>query len=352
MKHTYTNTTFDNTVDKISRVSWAAVFAGTLTAIVTILMLNLLGLGIGMTTIDPMTEADPLKGLGTGTIIWWVVSNFIALFLGGLVAGRMSGYPDKADGALHGFLSWGLYAVISVFIVTSSIGAAMNGMSNIVSGIFGGSDSKKVVVNLDKAQRRSQNNASFSYDKVKQEIFQLINTGERYNVLPDDASENTRQVLYNAKSQSRQAFRDLNLDKNIDEFFNDLSFDLDNNGNLDISLEGEQNYLNKQELKSYLVTNTNLTEAEINGLVNKWDGNIEQAVNKAEKYYAQAKQKAITYSDKAADAVGKYSIIAFIVFLLGAAAAYFGGMTGSPLLTVTEEHRDRDLEVEVERRRV
>jgi len=67
MKKPYTN--FENMAAKVSRISWGAILAGTLTALAVVSMLNLLGLGIGFSTIDPMTENDLLNGLGTGTLI-------------------------------------------------------------------------------------------------------------------------------------------------------------------------------------------------------------------------------------------------------------------------------------------
>lgn len=342
MKKPYT--TFENRATKVSRISWGAILAGTLTALAVVSMLNLLGLGIGFSTIDPMTENNPLKGLGTGTLIWLGLSNLVALFVGGMVAGRMSGYPSKSDGGLHGFLSWALYALVSFFLITSAVGSVVNGMSSAVSSLFGGSQNDNVTVILDKAQKEGEDNTALSYNKIKKEVFQLINKAEKYNVLPDDASENTRRTVNEAEKDAKQAFNDLNLDKNIDEFINDLSFDLDDNGDLNITVEGEKDFLNKEELKNYLVENTKLDEAEINGLINKWDKNIEIAVDKAEKYYAKAKQKAIKYSDKAADAIATVSIVAFIVFFLGALAAFFGGATGSPLLTVSEERREEQFD--------
>jgi hypothetical protein len=52
------------------------------------------------------------------------------------------------------------------------------------------------------------------------------------------------------------------------------------------------------------------------------------------------KPKAIKYSDIAADAMATASIVAFIIFFLGALAAFFGGATGSPLLKLSEERRE------------
>lgn len=338
MKTSYT--TFGNMDTKVSRISWGAILAGTLTALAVVSMLNLLGLGIGFSTIDPMTETNPLKGLGTGTLIWLGLSNIVALFVGGMVAGRMSGYPSKTDGGLHGFLSWALYALVSFFLITSAVGTMVNGMSSAVSGLFGGSQNDNVKVILDKAQKKGEDNTTLSYEKIKQEAFQLLNKAENYNILSEEASKNTRQTVNEIEKDTRQAFNDLNLDKNIDEFINDLSFDIDDNGDLQISVDGGVDFLDKEELKNYLAENTGLDEAQINGMINKWDKNIEIAVDKAEKYYAKAKQKVIEYSDKAAEAIATVSISAFIIFLLGALAAFFGGVTGSPLVTVSEERRE------------
>jgi hypothetical protein len=36
----------------------------------------------------------------------------------------------------------------------------------------------------------------------------------------------------------------------MDNFFNDLSFDLDENGDLQITVDGGVNFLNKEELKT------------------------------------------------------------------------------------------------------
>ena len=50
----------------MKRISWSAVFAGVLVAIVSQMLLTLLGLGIGLSTVDPVSEQNPTAGLGTG----------------------------------------------------------------------------------------------------------------------------------------------------------------------------------------------------------------------------------------------------------------------------------------------
>lgn len=327
-----------NKFPKISRISWGAILAGTLTAITVGFLLNLLGLGIGLTTIDPMTEAQPLDGLGTGTIIWWGISNLAALFIGGMVAGRMAGLPTNSDGGLHGFLAWALYLIVSFYLVTSTIGGVFNGVASTASSIFTDSQATNIAQALKDAETKGTDNTTLSIENIKNEAFQLINAAERNNILPDDASEEVRDRLNNTSRETRNMIRDLNIDGNIEEFFNDISVDLDKNGDLTINAEGADDILNKDDIKEYLTKNTELSEAEINGVIEKWDRKINNTIDKAEKYYAKVKTKATKISDEAADAAGKYSIIAFFLLLLGAGAGFAGGAVGSPFLTIDDEH--------------
>lgn len=329
-----------NDKKRISRISWGAIIAGALTSIAVLFLLNLLGFGIGLTTIDPMTEQNALDGLGTGTIIWWAVANIAALFVGGMVAGRMAGYPSNSDGGLHGFLTWALYAIISIYLVTTAIGGIFNGLANTASSIFTDSTATNIAEELKAAQDKGSESTTLSLKNIKQEVFQLINKAEKNNILPDDASEEVRGSINNVEREGNELVNDLNIDKNIDDFFNELSVDLDNDGNLTITAGEAEDILDKEELKNYLVENTDLSEAEINGVIEKWDRKINKAIDKAEAYYAKVKKKAIKLADETADAVGEFSIIAFFLFLLGAGAAFAGGASGSPLLTVDEQHRE------------
>ncbi len=329
-----------NGKNKFSRISWGAVLAGALTVMAVLFLLNLLGFGIGLTTIDPMTETNTFDGLGTGTIVWWCLANVAALFIGGMVAGRMCGLPSNADGGLHGFLAWALYTLLSFFLVTSTIGSIFNGIASTTHDIFSDSKAENIAEELQAAQDKTKESTTFSLNQLKRDAFQLINKAERNNILPNDASEEVRSTLNETQREGEQFLNDLNLDENIDEFFNDISLDLDENGDLVIKGADTDEILNREKIKDYLAQNTDLSEAEINGVIEKWDRKINKAVTKAERYYAKVKQDAIETADETADAVGNFSIIAFFLLLLGAGAAFGGGATGSPLLSVEEEHQE------------
>ncbi|QLE02837.1 hypothetical protein HX109_15150 [Galbibacter sp. BG1] len=332
-------TNFFSTTRKINRISWGAVISGALTTIAIMFLFNLLGIGIGFASIDPLQESEPLEGLGIGTAIWWIVSNLLALFAGGWVAGRMAGYPSPIDGALHGFIAWTVYALVSVIFVGSAVGSAISGVASATSQIFGGGDTKEVVVNLKKLQNQNKKETTTTYNEVKEEVLQLMQAGERYNLLPENTSEEARSTIQNSKSEVRESLRQLNLEEKVSEFFNDLNFDLDKNGNLDISVEGDKDYFEKEEIKDYLTENTDLTEAEINGVITKWERKLDKAAERAEELYKKAKQKAEKAADEAAKAIAKVSLVSFFMFLLGATAALLAGSLGSPTYTVLEEER-------------
>jgi hypothetical protein len=115
------------------RISWAAVFAGALIALAVQLLLSLLGLGIGFSTINPESEAGhAAEGLGVGAAIWWFLSSLLALFAGGMVAGRLSGIPRQTDTMLHGVLAWSLTTMVTFYLITTSLGALISGAAGMV----------------------------------------------------------------------------------------------------------------------------------------------------------------------------------------------------------------------------
>ncbi len=335
MSYRKTTNQYTPLTGRISRVNWGAIFAGGLTALSIALLLNLLGTGIGFASINPMEEADPMAGLGTGTAIWWTVSNLISLLAGGWVAGRMAGFTNKVDGGLHGFLAWGFYATVSFFLLTTTVSSVLTGVGGTIGNLFGGGTNERVVVELDRARQQSQQTADYGIDAMKADMYNLINQAERYNVLPNDASEEVRSTIDNLQGDLKEA----NIAANVDQFMNNINYDLDQNGDLDISVEGD--YFDKNAVRNYLTENTELSDAEINGVITKWENNIETAVNKAEKYYARAKAKVVEFSAKAADAVAVFCISAFFALVLGAVAAFFGGEWGSPKNTVTATDPDQ-----------
>src|SRR3712207_3353091 len=76
-----------------NRASWGAIIAGMVAALVAQLLINLLGIGIGLSSVSVTNSADNLDAstFSIGAAIWWTLSGIIASFFGGVVAGRLCG---------------------------------------------------------------------------------------------------------------------------------------------------------------------------------------------------------------------------------------------------------------------
>ncbi|MGG5809832.1 hypothetical protein [Falsiroseomonas sp. CW058] len=122
------------------RVSWGAVFAGGVVAVTVGAMLNILGLAIGATTIDPIApgETPSASTLGIAGGIWLLVANLVGLAVGGYVAARLSGTSDDTDGVLHGLSVWAvgflLSAVLLGNVIAGTASTAFSGASSILGG--------------------------------------------------------------------------------------------------------------------------------------------------------------------------------------------------------------------------
>jgi len=92
----------------LNHISWGAVFAGIVTALVVQLLINMLGLGIGMASFNVVDSGDNLAAstFSVGAAIWWTVSGILASLAGGVVAGRLCGSSQVNASRWHGFVSW------------------------------------------------------------------------------------------------------------------------------------------------------------------------------------------------------------------------------------------------------
>jgi hypothetical protein len=113
------------------RISWGAILAGAVLALVIQLALSLLGLGIGLGTIDPLTEQNPMSGIGIGAGIWWVISMLVSLYLGASVASRLAGMPRPTDGMLHGLLTWSVVTLLTFYLLTTAVGRIIGGVTGV-----------------------------------------------------------------------------------------------------------------------------------------------------------------------------------------------------------------------------
>lgn len=110
-------------------LSWGAVFAGSIVAVVSMIVLNLLGVAIGAATLNVGTN---LEAFGVGSGIWWGLSVLLSLFFGGWIAGRLSNSLDRGEGMIHGLVTWGVVVLASVLTLTSAVGTMLGGAFSVL----------------------------------------------------------------------------------------------------------------------------------------------------------------------------------------------------------------------------
>ena len=115
------------------RISWGALFAGTVVAFVLNMMLAILGVGIGAATVNAQGAWSPR--VGAGAALWVAASSMISFFCAGWAGGRLAGIPRAVESTLHGFLVWGLSMVMAAFLLTSAVTSAVS--SNVLGEVSG-----------------------------------------------------------------------------------------------------------------------------------------------------------------------------------------------------------------------
>ena len=179
------------------RISWGAIIAGLIVALVTQIVLTMLGVAIGASTIDPLQEQRPLEGLGTGAAIWWVVSSLISLFLGGCVAGRLAGVPRKGDGALHGIIMWGTATLITFLLAGSALGGLFGGAFSALQK----SSAQGAPSQLGEQIKGALQQSGIDVDRVQHQAQQKIDQAQQK---AQNAAQ-TGQVDQQTEQQAREA---------------------------------------------------------------------------------------------------------------------------------------------------
>src|SRR5690606_9976366 len=102
-------------------------------------LLNMLGVGMGAASLDPMAGDGPsVRTFSMTAAIWWVVAGILAAFAGGCVAGRLSGRPKQSTGSWHGLIAWAATTLILLWMVASAVGGLVGGAFSAVGSAMGG----------------------------------------------------------------------------------------------------------------------------------------------------------------------------------------------------------------------
>lgn len=312
-------------VGPLKRVSWGAVFAGVVIAFVTMLALNLLGLAIGLGTIDPVEEQNPFAGLATGAAVWWAFSMLAALFVGGWVAGRLAGIPRRFEAGLHGAVTWAVVTILSVYFITSSVGRLIGGATRMVAqgASLVGQGAAAVAPEMGSgtfSQQASQSRSD-ALQTVKNEAEQLLRQTGNPQLQPDNLQSEVQQAGNTIEESAKdvlthpgQAKQEIN--QMIDKLF----------------AQGEDiaNSVDREELVNVITARTGKSRQEANAIVDRWAASFDKLEDKADAMAQQAEQKAREVGDSVASSMAKAAFWAFAGIALSGVAGIAGGCVARP----------------------
>lgn len=298
----------------IKRVSWGAIFAGALVALVTGFVLNLLGLGIGLQAFDPASDPDTLGGFGIGQGIWVVFSSLASLFAGGWVAGRLAGMPRKIDGMIHGIVVWSLTTLLTLYMLTSGIGQIVSGVTGLIGSGLSAVGSGVAAV-APQAAEYAQNELGIELpdlSTIQAEAETLLRqTGDpdlQPGALANDANAARNTLESGAESGDIQGA--------IQTAFG--------------RADGIVREVDREDLVNVVAARTGQSNAEARRTVEGWETQATSLRQTVGSEVDSLQESAVSTAEDATDFLGTSALIGFLALVLGAVAAGFGGGMGSP----------------------
>jgi len=258
-----------------------------------------------------LQEQPSFSGVGIGSIIWWVLSLLISLYLGGSVAGRLAGILCRADGLRHGLLTWGLVTLLSFFLLSTALGRIIGGVTGVVGQALLGADGNIVAVAPEATMKGEFQERGIDLTDLKREAAMLLHS--QFENQSQEAALNVSP----SQSANETRFVGSSFDDVIDKLFG----------------RGEQTptAAEREAAVNVVVQHTGKSYFEAEQIVSNWQQTYEQARVK----WQQTKQQATAQADATAEGLSKAALLAALGLGLGAAAAAIGGRRAAPRVTET-----------------
>ena len=124
------------------RISWAAILGGVVLVVGMQLLLSLLGAGIGLGSVNTNAGTTPdASSLGIGAGAWWIITSLISLAFGGYAAAWLANIGTRWDGMLHGLIAWGIATLLTIYLLSSAVGAILGGGFSALGSLASGAGS-------------------------------------------------------------------------------------------------------------------------------------------------------------------------------------------------------------------
>jgi hypothetical protein len=261
--------------------------------LVTQLILNLLGIGIGAATLDPAAgaaENPSASSFSTGAGIWFVLAGVLASLAGGYAAGRLAGKPKESTASWHGLTAWALATLVIFYLLTTTVGGLVGGAYRTVTSALGNVTQAVGSTAQTAAQVAAPNLAGGAnpFSGIEQQI-RGATGGNDPAALRDAAVAAVRAAVTGNEQQAAEA---------------------------------------RNRAAEALARAQNIPVDQARTQVQQYEQQYRQSVD-------QARQQATEAADAAASAVSTGALLAALGLILGAVAAWFGGRMGTVEPTIT-----------------
>lgn len=105
---------FEDVAGVRSRISWAAILAGSVMTIACYLVLTFFFAALGLSLTDAGVRAN---AVGVGALVAAVITMAGALFFGGYVTTQLSVGENRMEAAIYGVLTWAVVTAFTLFLV-------------------------------------------------------------------------------------------------------------------------------------------------------------------------------------------------------------------------------------------
>src|SRR5829696_10245725 len=123
----------ENVLPVRNRVQWGPIIAGVLAAIVTFLLLTILGVALGASVLDPANTAGEI---GTWAAIWGAISAIAAFFIGGWIAARTAAVDGAFAGVMNGLMVGAAGLLFMIWLTARGLGNLFGTIGSTVGSVL------------------------------------------------------------------------------------------------------------------------------------------------------------------------------------------------------------------------
>jgi hypothetical protein len=284
---------------------WSAVLAGTALSIGLWILLQVLGMGLGLSAVDT-DDAGSLRSVSIGTGIWSLIAPLIALFVGAMLTGRLAGTRDRKVGAMHGSVTWALATAIGLWAIVTLVSTMVNGVTR--AGTAAVQASSAVVSGAARAGAsvdagNVMSSLGIDTDDLVAPINERLQREGKPQITP-------AQLEATMKSVARRGVRNGQLDRTV--------------------------------LVEELARNTSLSRADAEDIANDVEARYNDVSTRVQTRASELGERATKVGLEAADKAGKTLLAGGLMMLLSLGAAIAGGALGA-----RGRSRDRDLDRDI-----